>query len=102
MKRGDVYWVNLDPTVGSEVKKRRPAMIVSPDEVNHALPVVIVAPLTSTMRAWPTRTEVVLNSRRSQVMLEQIRAVDKARLMDRIDSLDASEALTVLQKMFAT
>lgn len=100
MKRGDIYWVNLDPTVGSEVKKRRPAMIVSPDEMNRTLPVVIVAPLTSTAKLWPSRTDAMLDGRKSQVMLEQIRTVDKVRLLERIDNIDATEALTILQKMF--
>ena len=101
MKRGDVYWVNLDPTVGSEVKKRRPALIVSPDEMNRSLPVVIVAPLTGTNKHWPTRSSVMLNGRKSQVMLEQIRTVDKARLLERIGEVDATEPLAILQQMFS-
>jgi mRNA interferase MazF len=101
MKRGDVYWVNLDPTVGSEVKKRRPALIVSPDEMNRVLPVVIVAPLTSTSKPWPTRTSVTINGKTSQVMLEQIRTVDKGRLLGCIGSIDAGESLSILQQMFS-
>lgn len=101
MKRGDVYWVNLDPTVGSEVKKRRPAVIVSPDEMNRTLPVVIVAPLTSTSKSWPTRASVMIDGRKSQVMLEQIRTVDKLRLIDQIGSIDTAEPLAILRQMFS-
>ena len=100
MRRGDVYWVNLDPTVGSEVKKRRPAVIISPDEINLKLPVVIVAPLTSTKKAWPTRVQVQIDGRISQVMLEQIRTVDKQRLIEKIGNINVSDALVILQQMF--
>lgn len=100
MKRGEVYWVNLDPTVGNEVKKRRPAVIVSPDEMNRNLPVVIVAPITSSKKNWPTRADIKLGGKTGQIMLDQIRTVDKTRLMERIAAVDVAEALEALQIMF--
>ena len=102
MKRGEVYWVNLDPTVGSEVKKRRPAVILSPDEMNRSLKVVIVAPITSSQRQWPTRVEVTLDGKTGQIMLDQIRTVDKSRLIKRIAEVNIAEALDALQVMFAS
>ena len=100
MKRGEVYWVNLDPTVGNEVKKRRPAVILSPDEMNRSLPVVIVAPITSSKKSWPTRANIKLSGKAGQIMLDQIRTVDKIRLMKRIAEVDVAEALDALQIMF--
>ncbi|MGO8756158.1 MAG: type II toxin-antitoxin system PemK/MazF family toxin [Gallionellaceae bacterium] len=100
MKRGEVYWVNLDPMVGSEVKKRRPAVILSPDEMNRSLPVVIVAPITSSKKPWPTRAHAKLSGKTGQIMLEQIRTVDKSRLMKRIAEVEVAEALATLQIMF--
>ena len=101
MKRGEVYWVNLDPTVGSEVKKRRPAVILSPDEMNRSLPVVIVAPITSSKKSWPTRADITLSGKAGQIMLDQIRTVDKSRLMKRIAEVEIVEALDALQIMFS-
>ncbi|MHB1174519.1 MAG: type II toxin-antitoxin system PemK/MazF family toxin [Sulfuriferula sp.] len=101
MKRGEVYWVNLDPTVSSEVKKRRPAVILSPDEMNRSLPVVIVAPITSSKKSWPTRVDVTLSGKAGQIMLDQIRTVDKSRLMKRIAEVEIVEALHALQIMFS-
>ena len=101
MKRGEVYWVNLDLTVGKEVKKRRPAVILSPDEMNRSLPVVIVAPITSSKKSWPTRADIKLSGKTGQIMLDQIRTVDKTRLTKRIAEVDVAEALDALQIMFA-
>lgn len=101
MKRGEVYWVNLDPTVGSEVKKRRPAVILSPDEMNRSLPAVIVAPITSSKKSWPTRADITLSGKAGQIMLDQIRTVDKSRLMKRIAEVEIVEALDALQIMFS-
>lgn len=101
MKRGEVYWVNLDPTMGSEVKKLRPAVILSPDEMNRNLSVVIVAPITSSKKPWPTRAEITLSGKTGQIMLDQIRTVDKSRLTKRIAEVEIGEALVALQIMFA-
>lgn len=100
-RRGEIYWVNLDPVVGREVAKRRPGMVVSPDEMNRALGMVILAPVTSTVRGWPTRVTVSLAGRRRSVALDQIRTVDVSRLGKRLGTVDPEPALAVLREMFA-
>jgi mRNA interferase MazF len=100
-RRGEIYWVNLDPVVGREIAKRRPGMVVSPDEMNRALDMVILAPVTSMVRPWPTRVSVSLGGRRRSVALDQIRAVDASRLGKRLATVDAEPALAVLREMFA-
>ena len=100
-QRGEVYWVNLNPVVGREIAKKRPGMVVSPDEMNRVLGMVIVAPVTSTMRPWPTRVTIAVRGRRRSVALDQIRAVDASRLGKRIATVDAGPALAVLREMFA-
>ena len=82
-KRFDVYWVNLDPTIGAEVKKTRPCVILSPDSMNQGLKTVLIAPMTTTMKNWPFRVPVTHKKNKGQVMLDQIRAVSKKRLHKR-------------------
>lgn len=82
IRRGDVYWVNLDPTIGPEIKKTRPALVVSPDDMNQALPRIIVAPLISKGQPLGCRPEVTLKGRRARILLDQIRCIDKRRLTD--------------------
>ncbi len=101
IKRGDVYWVNLDPTVGSEIRKTRPALVISPDDMNHALPRVIVAPLTSKGQALGCRPEVVFGGRDARILLDQIRSVDKVRLAGKLGTIDESLWHPVLMKMLA-
>lgn len=100
-KQGDVWWVNLDPTVGHEISKKRPFLIVSPDDMNAYLGTVIAAPITSTLRAWPTRVAITFSRKQSSVALDQIRSIDKARLIRRASSVNAEPALDVLREMFA-
>jgi len=88
VKRGEVYWVNLDPTFGSEIKKTRPALIVSPDDLNEALPRVIIAPLTSKGQSLGCRPEINFNNRSCRVLLDQVRSVDKRRLLDKLGEID--------------
>lgn len=78
--RGQVYWVNLDPTIGSEIQKTRPALVVSPDDMNVALPRVIIAPITSAGQPMGCRPEVVFQKKNARILLDQLRCVDKARL----------------------
>ena len=80
VKRGEVYWVNLDPTIGTEIRKTRPALIISPDDMNAVLPRVIVAPLTSKGQPLGCRPEVEFKGKPSRILLDQIRTVDKQRL----------------------
>ncbi len=104
VERFDIFWVSLDPTIGSEIRKRRPAVVVSPDEMNNNLNTVIVAPLTSTFKKYPTRVEIVLDGRKGQIALDQIRTIDKLRLEEkagRVDERICSKICDLLQKMFA-
>ena len=90
VKRGEVYWVNLDPTVGSEIQKTRPALIISPNDMNAALPRVIVAPITSKGQALGCRPEVDFNGKSARILLDQIRCVDKVRLLGKLGEIDAA------------
>ena len=99
--RGDVYWVNLDPTIGTEIQKTRPALIVSPDDMNNALPRVIIAPLTSAGQPMGCRPEVVFQRKSARILLDQLRCVDKARLGQRMGRLDNQAWHPVLLEMLA-
>ena len=102
--RFDVYLVSLDPTVGSEIKKTRPCVIVSPDEMNRHIRTVIIAPMTSKGRQYPTRVPCRFGGKAGQVFLDQIRTVDAARLVRKLGRLDANtgvKVLAVLGEMFA-
>jgi len=81
VKRFDVYLINLDPTVGSEIQKTRPCLVISPDEMNHHIRTVIVAPMTSAEKDYPTRVSCTFKKKRGQVVLDQIRTLDKSRLL---------------------
>lgn len=103
MKRFDVYLVNLDPTQGREIKKTRPATIISPDEMNDHISTVIIAPMTSKGRNYPTRVSCIFQGKQGQIILDQIRTVDKSRLVKRLGKINrstAEEALGILQEMF--
>ncbi len=102
--RFNVYLVNLDPTVGSEIRKVRPCLVVSPDEMNHHVRTAIVAPMTTKGHNYPTRVPCRFARKRGQVVLDQIRTVDQTRLTKRLGRLDAktcAHVLEVLQAMFA-
>ena len=102
--RFDVYFVNLDPTIGSEIKKTRPCVIVSPNEMNHYISTVIVAPITSKLRNYPTRVSCKVESKQGQIVIDQIRTVDKERLIKKVDTLNKltqSKVLNVLKEMFS-
>lgn len=98
----EIYFVNLDPTIGAEVKKPRPCVIISPDELNHSLRTVIIAPITSTIRNYPSRINIQLQNREGQIMLDQIRAIDKSRLANKLTSLadhKVAEVKKVIREM---
>jgi mRNA interferase MazF len=104
VKRFDVYLINLDPTIGSEIKKTRPCVIISPDEMNIYINTVIVAPMSTKGREYPTRVAGKFQGKKGQIVLDQIRTVDKARLgrrLGRIDAQTQAEVLSVLGEMFA-
>jgi mRNA interferase MazF len=104
VRRGEVYLVSLNPTRGSETQKTRPCVVVSPDELNVHLGTFIVAPMTTGGRAYPFRVACRFRGRAGHVVLDQIRAVDRERLVRRLGHLSPStlnHALVVLQEMFA-
>jgi mRNA interferase MazF len=101
VKRGEVYWVNLDPTIGTEIKKTRPALIVSPDDMNTALPRVIIAPLTSKGQPLGCRPEVRFAGKRARILLDQLRAVDKQRLAGKVGKIDLAKWHPLLLEMLA-
>jgi mRNA interferase MazF len=103
MTRGDVHLVRLDPTLGSEIQKTRPCVIVSPDELNAHLRTVIVAPMTTGGRAYPWRIRCRFQRRSGYVVLDQLRTVDRERLVTRVGALPSetmTEVLGGLQEMF--
>lgn len=102
--RFEVYLVRLDPTQGHEIQKTRPCVVISPDEMNQHIGTVIVAPMTTKGRLYPTRIPVRFQRKSGQVVLDQIRTVDKTRLVRRLGKISdraAREVLTVLGEMFA-
>lgn len=104
VKRGEIWLVALDPTIGSEIKKTRPCVIVSPMELNEHLRTVIVAPMTSKGFAAPFRVPVTHSAIKGQIVLDQIRAVDKTRLFKRVGSISGktlSVVLPTLREIFA-
>ena len=104
VKRFDVYWASLDPAIGVEIKKVRPVVIVSPDELNRHLDSVVCAPLSSRLRNYPFRPLVTINEAQGQVALDQIRALDKVRLQKCVGRLDKEEqerVLSCLMEIFA-
>lgn len=101
VKRGEVYWVNLDPTVGSEIQKVRPALIVSPDDMNAALLRVIIAPLTSGGQPMGCRPEIEFKGKSARILLDQLRSVDKKRLGSRMGKIDLALWHPVLLEMLA-
>ncbi len=103
-RRFEVFLVSLDPTIGSEIRKTRPCVVVSPDEMNAHIQTVIVAPLTTKGRPYPTRVACTFQGKRGQIVLDQIRTVDRLRLVRRMGKLtgpQSSAVLSVLAAMFA-
>jgi mRNA interferase MazF len=104
MKKFEVYLVNLDPTIGKEIKKIRPAVIVSPDEMNETLSTIIIAPMTTTIRAWPTRVKIKFQGKEGEVALDQIRTIDEERIVKKLGKVSAETQVKitkVLQEMFS-
>ncbi len=103
-KRFDVYLVNLDPTVGSEICKTRPCLVISPDEMNRYIRTVIIAPMTTQGRAYPTRIACQFQGKAGQIVLDQIRTVDQTRLVRRLGRLRKAtqrKVLHTLAELFA-
>ena len=103
-KRFEVYLVNLDPTLGKEIQKTRPCLIISPDEMNTFIATVIIAPMTTTGRNYPSRVSCRFAGKDGHIVLDQIRTVDKMRLVKNLGRLDRKTQKTVLeilQEMFS-
>jgi len=104
VKRFDVYLINLDPTVGSEIRKTRPCLIISPDEMNRHIRTAVVAPMTSACKNYPTRVTCKFGKKKGQVVLDQIRTIEKTRLIKKLGVIDSEsqiEIISILQRMFA-
>ena len=104
INRFDVYLINLDPTVGSEIKKTRPCLIISPNEMNRHIRTVIIAPMTTAGKDYPTRVPCTFKKKMGQIVLDQIRTIDKKRLIKKLGMIDPgtqSEVISVLQRLFA-
>ncbi|RZL56362.1 MAG: type II toxin-antitoxin system PemK/MazF family toxin [Pedobacter sp.] len=95
LKQYQIVLVNLDPTVGSEIKKTRPCAIISPNEMNKYLQTIVVAPMTSSDKSYPTRVEVLHNNTKGQIALDQIRTIDRQRIIKVFNSLTEKEILKV-------
>lgn len=104
VKRFEVYLINLDPTIGHEIKKTRPCLVISPNEMNQYISTVIIAPMTTKGRKYPTRVTCTFQGKKGQIILDQIRTVDKKRLVKKIGTISASAqetTLQILQELFA-
>lgn len=104
VSRGEIWLINLDPTIGSEIKKTRPCIVVSPQELNDYLRTVIVAPMTTKGRPAGFRVPITHNGKKGLILLDQIRSIDKLRLVKKIgksNSKTLSASLSVLQEAFA-
>ena len=104
VSRFDIFLISLDPTKGSEIKKTRPCVVISPDEMNRNIRTVIVAPMTSSKRNYPTRVNLMFQNKSGQIVLDQIRTVDQQRLIKKLGSISSStqtKVLQILQELFA-
>ena len=102
-RRDEVWLIALDPSKGSEIKKTRPCLVISPDEMNEPLQTVLVAPMTTTLRSYPTRVNLTIRNKEGQVALDQLRAVDRQRLVRKLGTVStkaAHEIAGVLVEMF--
>ncbi len=99
VKRFEVYLINLDPTLGSEIKKTRPCLIISPDEMNRFIATVIIAPMTTKGRNYPTRVSCNFQGKQGQIVLDQIRTIDKSRLIQKLGKVDKTTKTKVLSTL---
>ena len=94
-----MYWIDLDPTVGSEINKKRPCVVLSPNELNIALNTIVVAPMTSTIKKYPSRISTFISGKMGQIAIEQLKCIDKKRIKNFIGTLDSETIQAVKQKM---
>lgn len=91
----DIVIVNLDPTIGSEIKKTRPCTVISPNEINDNLRTIMIAPITSKSKSYPTRVEIMVKGKKNWIVIEQIRTIDKRRVHKKIATLSSKEIIEV-------
>lgn len=104
INRFDIYLVDLDPTIGSEIQKTRPCLVISPDEMNHHIATVIVAPMTTKGNNYPTRVPCQFDGKERQIVLDQIRTIDKRRFIKKIgkiNPIEQQQVLAVLAELFS-
>ena len=104
VKRFDVYLVNLELTIGSEIQKTRPCLVISPDEMNHNIRTVIIAPMTSAQKEYPTHVSCTFQKKQGQIVLDQVRTIDKARLIKKLGTIASKtqlDVISILQRLFA-
>jgi len=99
INRFDIWLVNLDPTIGKEIKKTRPCLIISPDEANKYLNTVIGAPMTTTIRNYPTRVSCLFRREKGEIAIDQIRALDKIRFVKKLGKLDEQTSKKVCETL---
>ena len=102
VKRFDVWQAELNPAVGSEINKIRPCLVVSPDEANRNLNTVIIVPLTSTLKPYPTRVDCQFMGKKGQLAADQIRSVDKIRLAKKLGTIDVETSVKICSKLIET
>jgi len=91
LEQYSIVLVNLDPTIGSEITKTRPCVIISPNEINKFLRTIVVAPMTTNLKNYPTRIKVKHNGKKGMIAIDQIRTIDKSRILKKFDQLSKSE-----------
>ena len=104
VQRFDIHLISFDPTKGSEIKKTRPCLVISPNEMNKHIKTVIIAPMTSTIKNYPTRITTTFQGKKGQIVLDQIRTVDKSRFIKNLGTISSSakeKVVSTLQEMFA-
>ena len=104
INRFEVFLVNLDPTIGHEIRKTRPCVVISPNEMNHHISTVIIAPMTTKGRNYPTRISCTFQGKKGQIILDQIRTVDQKRLVKKLGFISKEtqeKTINVLQDLFA-
>lgn len=99
IKRFDVFLIQLDPTIGSEIQKTRPCVIISPDEMNRNIATVIIAPMTSRGKSYPSRIDCQFQGKSGQIVLDQIRTIDKIRMVKKLGQISPEEQQAVLETL---
>ena len=98
----DIFWVDLNPTIGHEIKKVRPCVVLSPDEMNFNIDTIIIAPMTTKSRSYPTRVKIIFQKKSGWIILDQIRTIDKIRLKEKaghLDEIEITEIKGILKEM---